>query len=368
VIWFDLPTEPSSECLDRYLADGCFRAGSVMAYTPIVPCQGDVFAAVPVRARLAGYRFRKSQRRILRRNGRLLRVEIGPALGDAARERLYRLAQQRFSGYMYDSLSIMLDAEPFASLFETYEVAVYEEERLVAVSFFDVGRSSVASLLGLYDPEYARYGLGIYTMLVEIEHAIESGYRYYYPGFILLQNGRFDYKLGLGRMQFRSEDGRWRALSALPRRSRLCERIHRRVGELERHLARVGRGWQRRINPFFALSYVQGLGEDPAVAPLLLESPRGAGRRTGKRFPIAEYLPNEDVYAIGNATESSFLSSMVEGRPSPEMTAATYLARPLVRRGVMWQGADARDAAERALQLEELETEPAGPRVTTPGR
>jgi len=40
---------------------------------------------------------------------------------------------------------------------------------LIAVSFFDRGLNAAASLLCIYDSAYAKYSLGIYTMLKEID-------------------------------------------------------------------------------------------------------------------------------------------------------------------------------------------------------
>lgn len=84
------------------------------------------------------------------------------------------------------------------------------------MSYFDVGRESLASLLGLYDPAYARFGLGIYTMLEEIEFARARELRFFYPGYVVPGLRSFEYKLELGPVQVLGEDGGWsaRAVSA----------------------------------------------------------------------------------------------------------------------------------------------------------
>ena len=73
------------------------------------------------------------------------------------------------------------------SIFDTYEVAVYDGSKLIGLSYFDFGQKSVASLLSVYDvtDEYKKYSLGVYTMLLEVVYAQEQDKTYYYPGYVL---------------------------------------------------------------------------------------------------------------------------------------------------------------------------------------
>ena len=64
LIEIDVPATPDHECLDDYLRLGWFRNGYYMAIAPLVLMDGDVFPVLSVRARLEGYRFRKSLRRV----------------------------------------------------------------------------------------------------------------------------------------------------------------------------------------------------------------------------------------------------------------------------------------------------------------
>ncbi|MCB9293514.1 MAG: GNAT family N-acetyltransferase [Lewinellaceae bacterium] len=77
---------------------------------------------------------------------------------------------------------------------DTREVEIYDGANLAAFSFFDVGRQSMYSKQGIYDPAYQKYSLGFFTMLVEIGYALERGCEYYYPGYVVPGNQEFDYK------------------------------------------------------------------------------------------------------------------------------------------------------------------------------
>ena len=54
----------------------------------------------------------------------------------------------------------------------------------------------------MYDPEYDRYSLGFYTMLLEIEYCMELGLKFYYPGYVVPGYSRFDYKLRIGDVDY----------------------------------------------------------------------------------------------------------------------------------------------------------------------
>ena len=52
--------------------------------------------------------------------------------------------------------------------------------------------------MNFYHPDYKKYSLGKYLMLLKINHAKAMGKEWYYPGYIVPGNRRFDYKLFIG--------------------------------------------------------------------------------------------------------------------------------------------------------------------------
>jgi arginine-tRNA-protein transferase len=328
----ELPIEHGPEALDSYLERGWFRNGYLLALTPIICMQGNVYVTVPVRARLRGHIHGRSNARLLRRNEERFRVEIARPEVDDDRERLYELTSQRFGGFRMALLEDFLDTGPVFDFFDTWEVTVRDGDKLVASSYFDVGENSVASLLGLYDPSYPRESLGIYTMLLEMEYAKARGLSYYYPGYVLQGHDWFDYKLRFGQMQYLTEAGDWRAISRMSRRSRLRERVYRRITALEAALARRGVRFQRRVYPLFWLGEMEVLPEladDYVAAPLLVECLPGA---VPGQWLLAEYLPDEDSYLLSWTRISERVAHHIEGVPTAEMVSDTrYLAEPLVR-------------------------------------
>ena len=347
------PIAEPPERLDAYLADGWFRSASTIARTPVLCADGDLQATIPVRTRLKGHSWSRSQRRTLRRNRERFELTIGPAVIDEERENLYASCKPRFSGVMAEELAGLFELDEEIELFDTREIAVRDHGRLVAVSYFDVGRRALAGLLGLYEREgdYERCSLGMYTMLEELEFGKENGFHYYYPGWILLGHGGFQYKLGLGQMQFRTGDGRWRSIDSLPESNRLCDRIRARSAALERALEQAGVGVRRWLYPFFGLNEIELFDGQAVEAPMLVEcAPNG---EASPRI-IVEYLPDDDRYLASRVRPNHIAIEFGGTEPTAEMSSDDgCLAEPLLRVEVLAEGSRAEKIArEIAAVLE----------------
>ena len=189
------------EELDSYLAKGWYRMGQTIFTTHFLCFDEHFYSAVWIRLPLRGYQFRKSLRKLMLRNQRAFRTEVRKASLGPAKEKLYQRYRADFTGALAPSLKdSLLDGEDY-NIFDTYEVSIYDGNRLIAFSFFDLGRKSAASITGVYDPHYRKYSLGIYTMLMEIAFAQQKDLDYFYPGYIVPGYPRFDYKLRIGEPQ-----------------------------------------------------------------------------------------------------------------------------------------------------------------------
>ena len=96
--------------------------------------------------------------------------------------------------------------------FETWEVAVWDGERLVAFGWFDLGAESIQSLIGAYDPRYGRHSLGYNTLLLEVRWAQRHGRRYHYAGYVVPGDPAIDYKLRVGDVEYLDPERGWRPL------------------------------------------------------------------------------------------------------------------------------------------------------------
>lgn len=173
--------------------------------------EGSLQTITPLRIDLASCTFTKSQRRVLSKNADL-RTEIVPAAIDGELRALFQRHKLRFTQNIPDTLETFLGPDPALGPCTCRMVRVFDGPRLVAASFLDVGMQSASSVYGLFEPEYARRSLGTFTLLLEIQHCREAGFRWLYTGYATHEPSLYDYK-----KQFRSTQYLdWNAAAWLP--------------------------------------------------------------------------------------------------------------------------------------------------------
>ena len=190
------------EELDVYLSNGWYRMGQSIFTTHFLYFDQDVYSAIWVRLPITDFQFKKRARKLLRKNLERFRVVIRQGYISPEKERLFQKYKASFDGRLSPNLKdYLLDGEDY-NIYNTYEVAVYDEDYLVAFSFFDIGAESVASITGVYDPEYEANSLGYFTMLAEIRFCQQKELAFYYPGYVVPGYQRFDYKLRIGEVEY----------------------------------------------------------------------------------------------------------------------------------------------------------------------
>lgn len=295
LVQYYYPQTLSPDRLDRYLADGWFRGANVLCKSRLVCFESDLYSVMNIRLNLENYSFRKSLRKLNNRNGRNFRAEIGPASVNETKEQLYQAQKHRFKGFVFDSLTQFLYSDYWQSVFKTYEVCVYDGDQLIAVSFFDVGNKSMASILGLYNPAYKKYSLGIYTMLLEIQYAMDSGMQYYYPGYVLDNYPQFDYKLRLGDMEYYDWQGNWQTIDQIDHANLAGNVLKKTMESLQESLLTEGLKSDIVLNPFFSIGYLDQVEEDFLQSSIFLQV---EPQTEDEQWLIVEYAVEHDQYSL----------------------------------------------------------------------
>lgn len=179
--------------MDKLWAEGWRHFGTHFFRYSLGFYEFDVRRVIPLRIRLAAFLFSKSHRRNLLRNSDLRSI-IKPLLITKEAEHLFDLHKKRFREGVPDSVYNFISSDAALSPCDTRQISVFDGDRLVAESYFDVGAAAVSGIYGMFDPEYARRGLGIFTLLKEIEFAVENGKQLYYLGYAYEGNSFYDYK------------------------------------------------------------------------------------------------------------------------------------------------------------------------------
>ncbi len=125
---------------------------------------------------------------------------------------LFDLHKTRFKRNVPSSLYDFLSPIPSIPC-QVMEISVFLDSALVAASFFDVGQESISSIYAMFDPKESARSLGIFTMLLEINFAIESGKKFFYQGYAYEEQSFYDYKKRFrGTEKYDWQTQQWKSL------------------------------------------------------------------------------------------------------------------------------------------------------------
>ena len=162
----------------------------------------------PLRLDLSRFAPTRSQRRVLARNLDL-RVEVRPTALDAETEEMFEAHRGRFRSDVPDSLHDFLSHAPADVPCRNETIRVYAGGRLVAAHFLDLGLRATSSVYSMFAPEESRRSLGVYTILLAVEHSRRLGCAHYYPGYACREPSPYDYKKNFAGLEEFDWRGRW---------------------------------------------------------------------------------------------------------------------------------------------------------------
>ena len=200
----------SPQQLDALLSQGWRHFGEHFFRYNIGFHEHELRLVMPLRVRLADFAISKSQRRVLRRN-QDLKIVFRSIEVTTEKKDLFETHKRRFKHSVPDSIYDFLSPSPADVPCEAWEVCVYDErEKLLAASFFDVGATAISAVYAMFEPQETTRSLGIFTMLLVIDHAIKNGKTFYYPGYAYEGSSFYDYKKRFAALEFYSWNGEWK--------------------------------------------------------------------------------------------------------------------------------------------------------------
>lgn len=197
--------------MDTLWAHGWRHFGPMFVRYSVSPENDEWQVVQPLRIVLDRSPVAKRHRRLLKRNTDLTVSIAAPAIGPE-RHALFHRHKQRFTRNVPDSLDDFLGPAPGTCPSEMVEISAHVEGRLVAACYLDIGSEGASSVYGCFCPTESRRGLGITTMLWEMDYARSRGCRYYYPGYAFHQPSGLDYKKQFPGTQWFDWNGNWRDL------------------------------------------------------------------------------------------------------------------------------------------------------------
>jgi len=195
--------------LDTYLEKGWFRMGQTLFTTNFLYLKSVLYSAIWLRVDLQNWVLDKKFTKLQKLN-RNFSVTIQPGRITPEKEELYNRYKTGIAFSPSSSLLQLLFGERGYDIFDMYEVLIYDQEKLIAVGFFDLGEKSAAGITSFYDPEYKKFSLGKFLIYSKMNYCKERGFEWFYPGYFVPDCHHFDYKTEIGRenlsfLQFTTE-------------------------------------------------------------------------------------------------------------------------------------------------------------------
>ena len=306
------PETLSLEALDAYLETGWYRMRQALFTCRFVTHGTRLVPAIWTRARLDGLGFGKNQRKRMGRTRRRFDETIRDVqVGDEHRA-LYRSYRDHVGGDRPDELDHVLGPDP--SIFDSRLLELRDHDgALAAYSVFDIGRTSVQSVTGVFDPDLAKHSLGLHTMLAEVEFARDAGLAFHYAGYVLPGEPSMDYKLRVAQLEFwHPERQDWRPIGELDSYALPTDRIRRALDVAELAAQSAGVMTRRLPNPRFDLG-----AWNPALSSCL-EHPEVLACRAGPRnVLVVGWLLDERCYELLRCTPGTLQGA--DGEPTGEL-------------------------------------------------
>lgn len=237
------PQHLTRQELDAYLERGWFRMGQTIFTTNFAHVKDQMLSTIWLRIQLSRYERDEAHRKLLKRNERFATC-IKPAILTEEKEVLYARYRETLSFAVSESLQHLLFGKgDGSSIYTTYEVTLYDQDKLIGCGFFDLGGNSAEGIVSFYDPEYRKFSPGKYLIYSKIQFCKELGLQYFYPGYFVPGNPSFDYKLSMakGALQFlQLSSNTWQDYTSFSPADIPAEVMCRRLKELNAMLLTAG--------------------------------------------------------------------------------------------------------------------------------
>jgi arginine-tRNA-protein transferase len=205
------PHELGTDQLDAFLEKGWYRMGQGIFTTHYIVQQDEVYRVWWLRYALKHWTLSVASKKIKKSN-RHFTVEIVPMHINEAIETLYSQYRSQLDFEPATSVQHWLYDIADKNIYDSWLIQIKDGEQLIAAGIFDNGLFSIAGIMNFYHPDYKKYSLGKYMMLLKMEYAQANGKHWYYPGYIVQHYPKFDYKLFAGKNAaqiFIPEFNRW---------------------------------------------------------------------------------------------------------------------------------------------------------------
>ena len=179
-----------SEHYGWLMQQGFRRSGNEIYRPHCIACQ----ACQSLRVLVKNFIPSKSQKRLLKRN-QLFTVVISEQIKPS----YYPLYEQYINiihsdGSMFPASEQQFQSFTLNDITEQCYIEIWHNELLISVAVTDKIPDGLSAVYTFYHPDYRKYGLGVFSILKQIEMAADLEYQFLYLGYQIAQCNKMNYK------------------------------------------------------------------------------------------------------------------------------------------------------------------------------
>ena len=192
----------TGEMLDEYLAQGWYRMGQIIFTTDYLYKEDQYLRVFWLRYRMDLFRFSRKQEKLLRLPEGF-NISHKPLQLTEELEAVYQLYRQEIDFEISPTLrenlfSLCFISSEEAPAYDSWVIEIRDKGKLIAAGIYDMGEKSMMGIINFYDPAYKKLSLGKRLILYKLQESLRRKLDYYYPGYIVPEYPKFDYKLEAG--------------------------------------------------------------------------------------------------------------------------------------------------------------------------
>jgi arginine-tRNA-protein transferase len=187
------PPQIKGEVLDMYLSAGWYRYGNKIFTIDFFTENEKLYQVYWLRYNVLNLKLSDSNQKILNKNKRF-NYKIIPFQNSLELEALHSLYLEKIDFVTISSIEELME-DVNGSVYNSMLIEIRDENKLIGAGIFDYGKNSIAGIKNIFHPEYKKYSLGKYLMLLKYQYCLQKNIKWYYPGYFAPGHKKFDYKL-----------------------------------------------------------------------------------------------------------------------------------------------------------------------------
>jgi len=187
------PPQIKGEVFDMYLSAGWYRYGNKIFTIDFFTENEKLYQVYWLRYNVLKLKLSDSNQKILNKN-KLFNYKIIPFQNSIELEALHSLYLEKIDFVTISSIEELME-DVNGSVYNSMLIEIRDENKLIGAGIFDYGKNSIAGIKNIFHPEYKKYSLGKYLMLLKYQYCLQQNIKWYYPGYFAPSHKKFDYKL-----------------------------------------------------------------------------------------------------------------------------------------------------------------------------